>query len=107
MTNLSTVLEQLNRQRQQQPLAAVFLTTDVIHNDPDSPDPRELAAEMQDTPVYVVPIGNTRHVRDVILQSVLAPNIAMRNDDVVIQASLQAYECGNETCVVELRQNGR
>ena len=53
-----------------------------------------------------MPIGNTRHVRDVILQSVLAPNIAMRNDDVVIVASLQAYDCEGETCTVELMQDG-
>ena len=82
------------------------MTTDVIHNDLDSPDPRELAAQLQSTPVYVLPIGNTRQVRDVILQSVLAPNIAMRNDDVVIEASLQAYDCAGETCVVELMQDG-
>ncbi|MEO8498373.1 MAG: hypothetical protein ABI614_25200, partial [Planctomycetota bacterium] len=105
-TNLSAVLEQLTRDRQQQPLAAVFLTTDVIHNDLDGADPRELAAELRGTPIYVVPIGNTRHVRDIILQSVLAPTIAMRNDEVVIEASLQAYECAGETCTVELIQDG-
>ena len=104
-TNLSSALAQLNRDRQQ-PLAAVFLTTDVIHNAANSPDPREVAAQMKGTPVYVLPIGNTRHVRDVILHSVLAPNVAMRNDDVVIEASLQAYDCQGETCVVKLLQDG-
>lgn len=106
VTDLSAALEQIRRAKQQQPIAAVFLPTDVIHNSPDSPHPRDLAAELDGTPIYVVPIGNTKHVRDVILQSVLAPNIAMRNDDVVIEASLQAYDCEGETCTVELLQDG-
>ncbi len=105
-TDLAAVFEQLKRDRQQHPIAAVFVTTDVIHNQSDTPNPRDVALDLDGTPVYVVPIGNTRHVRDVILQSVLAPNIAMRNDDVVIEASLQAYDCGGETCRVELLQDG-
>ena len=106
VTDLSAALEQISRARQQQPIAAVIIPTDVIHNSRSSPHPRELAAELDGTPIYVVPIGNTRHVRDVILQSVLAPNIAMRNDDVVIEASLQAYDCEGEICTVELLQDG-
>lgn len=105
-TDLSAVLEQINRVKQQQPVAAVIIPTDAIHNKTDSPDPRELAADLDGTPIYIVPIGNTRHVRDVILQSVLAPNIAMRNDDVVVEASLQAYDCAGEICTVELMQGG-
>jgi hypothetical protein len=105
-TNLSAIFEQLGRSRRQHPLAAAFVSTDAIHNDLDSTDPRQLAADLQGTQVYVVPIGNTRHVRDVILQSVLAPNIAMRNDDVVIEAILQAHDCAGETCTVQLMQGG-
>ncbi|MBC8351693.1 MAG: hypothetical protein H8E66_06870 [Planctomycetes bacterium] len=106
VTDLSAVLEQISRARQQQPIAAVIIPTDVIHNSTNSPHPRELAAELDGTPIYIVPIGNTRHVRDIILQSVLAPNIAMRNDDMVIEASLQAYDCEGEICTVELLQDG-
>lgn len=105
-TNLSAALEQISRDRQQQPLAAAFISTDMIHNSTNSPNPRDLAAELNGVPIYIVPIGNTRHVRDVILQSVLAPNIAMRNDDVVIEASLQAFDCAGETCTVQLLQGG-
>lgn len=105
-TDLSAALEQVSRVKQQQRLAAVIMPTDVIHNKLGSPDPRELAADLDGTPIYVVPIGNTRHVRDVVLQSVLAPNIAMRNDDVVIEANVQAYDCEGQTCTVELLQDG-
>ncbi|MEO2019750.1 MAG: hypothetical protein ABGZ53_35910 [Fuerstiella sp.] len=66
-----------------------------------------VAAELTDIPVYVIPIGNTQHVRDVILQSVFAPAVAMRNDDIVIEATLQAHDCEGETCVVQLLQDGQ
>ena len=58
------------------------------------------------TPVYVIPIGNTQYVRDILVQSVFCPAVAMRNDDIVIEAVIQAYECEGETCVVQLLQDG-
>jgi len=104
-TDLAAVLEQINRDRQEHPVSAVFLLTDVAHNEAET-DPREAAATLIDVPVYVIPIGNTRHVRDVKLQSVYAPNVAMRNDDVVIEARVQAYDCEGEVCTVQLLQDG-
>ncbi|MCA9056936.1 MAG: VWA domain-containing protein [Planctomycetaceae bacterium] len=105
-TNIASVLEQIHRDRQEQPLAAVFVLTDAVHNTLDT-DPREAAAALKDTPIYVVPIGNTEHVRDVILQSVYAPAVAMRNDAVVIEARIQAYDCAGEICTVQLLQDGQ
>ncbi len=105
-TNVAAVLEELQRARAQQPLAAVIMTTDMIHNAAAGLQPRELAAALAGTPVYIVPIGNTQHVRDVVLQAVTAPHIAMRNDDVVIEATLQAFDCAGESCIVELLQAG-
>ena len=89
-TNITGVLEQLNLDRQDQPLAAVFVLSDVAHNQMDQTNPREVAATLSNTPVYVVPIGNTQYVRDVLLQSVYVPAVAMRNDDIVIEARVQA-----------------
>ncbi len=104
-TDLSSVLEQLNRDRQDQPVAAVFLIGDFAHNQKDS-HPQEVAATLKDLPVYVIPIGNTQHTRDVRLQSVFAPAVAMRNDDIVIEAHMQAYDCEGEVCIVQLIQDG-
>lgn len=101
-TDLSAVLEQLNRERVEQPLAAAFILTDVMHNRRGTVDPRVVAAEMKGTPVYVVPIGNTQHVRDIRIQSVFGPNVAMRNDNIVIEVTLQAHDCDGETCFVQL-----
>ena len=105
-TNITGLLEQLNLDRQDQPLAAVFVLSDVAHNQMDQTNPREVAATLTSTPVYVVPIGNTQHVRDVLLQSVYAPAVAMRNDDIVIEARVQAYDCEGEICIVKLLQDG-
>jgi len=105
-TDLSAVLEQLIRDRLEQPLAAAFIFTDVGHNRSTAVNPRDVAADLKGTPIYIVPIGNTQHVRDVILQSVFVPNVAMRNDDIVIEATLQAHDCEGESCFVQLMQDG-
>jgi hypothetical protein len=107
VTDVSTALENLNREQQGQPLAAIFLVTDMAHNRPGSRNPREVAAELGGVPVYVVPIGNTGHVRDIDLKSVLAPNVVMKDDDIVIEAHFQAYDCEGETCTVQLLQGGK
>ena len=106
-TDLSNVLATLQQEAAHQPLAAVFLLSDVAHNQPGEKHPRDVAATLTDTPVYVVPIGNTQHVRDVHLRSVFAPSVAMRNDDIVIEASLQAFHCEGEVCIVQLLQDGK
>lgn len=105
-TDVTGLLEQLNLDRQDQPLAAVVVLSDVAHNQTEQTNPREVAATLTDTPVYVVPIGNSQHVRDVVLQSVYAPAVAMRNDDIVIEARIQAYDCEGEICIVKLLQDG-
>jgi hypothetical protein len=105
-TDISAVLEQVNRQRQDQPLAAVLLFSDMAHNQPAARNPRDAAAALAGAPVHVVPIGNTQRVRDVLIQSVSAPPVVMRNDDIVIEVSVRAYKCGGETCVVQLLQEG-
>lgn len=105
-TSLSSVLQQLGRWQQQQPIAAAFLLTDVGHNDVTADNPRRIASTLDGVPVFVVPIGNPDHVRDVILQDVSSPSVAMRNDEIVIEASVQAYDCKGETVTVQLLRDG-
>ena len=45
-TNISSVLEQLSRDRRDQPLAAAFILTDVSHNKTGVANPREVAADL-------------------------------------------------------------
>ncbi|MEJ7595738.1 MAG: hypothetical protein WKF77_29865 [Planctomycetaceae bacterium] len=106
-TDISSVLEQLSRDRHDQPLAAAFILTDMSHNKAGVANPREVAADLGGTPVYVIPIGNTQYVRDILVQSVFCPAVAMRNDDIVIEAVIQAYDCEGETCLVQLLQDGK
>lgn len=103
-TDLSAPLQTLQREHADQPLAAVFVISDVAHNASTAENPRDVAAAFPETPIFVVPIGNTDHVRDVVLRSVYAPEVAMRNDDIVIEANIQAYNCSGETCWVQLFQ---
>ena len=104
-TNLSAVLEQLDRDRREQPLAAAILLTDASHNSTGAVNPRVAAEALKGMPVYVLPIGNTQFVRDVLIQSVFTPTVAMRNDDIVIEAVIQAHDCDGDDCVVQLLQD--
>ncbi len=104
-TNLSAVLEQLDRDRREQSLAAAILLTDASHNSAGAVNPRIAAEALKGMPVYVLPIGNTHYVRDVLIQSVFTPTVAMRNDDIVIEAVIQAHDCEGEQSVVQLWQD--
>ncbi|MBL8815296.1 MAG: hypothetical protein JNL58_04655 [Planctomyces sp.] len=106
-TDLTAVMEQLDRQRRETSLAAAIVLTDAAHNDSGSVNPRIAAASLKGVPVFIVPIGNTQYVRDVAIQSVYCPAVAMRNDSVVIEAVIQAHDCEGETCVVELIEDGQ
>ena len=104
-TNLSAVLEQLDRDRREQPIAAAILLTDASHNSTGAVNPRVAAEALKGMPVYVLPIGNTQYVRDVLIQSVYTPTVAMRNDDIVIEAVIQAHDCEGDNCVIQLLQD--
>lgn len=105
-TDLATALQQLQQQKQEQPLAAVFLITDAAHNQSGGPDPRQVAAQMDGTPVYVVLIGAAHRVRDVDLKAVGAPGVAMKGDEAVVEATVEAFQCQGESLRVELLRDG-
>jgi hypothetical protein len=106
VTDVTTALEQLRRIQQEQPLAATFLLTDAAHNRSDGRDPRAAAADLSGSPVYVVPIGNTQHVRDVDLKAISAPGVVMKDDEVVIEVTLQMFDCEGESVRVDLLRDG-
>ncbi|GAA4455488.1 hypothetical protein [Novipirellula rosea] len=107
VTDLSAGLRHVDRMRQDQPVAATFVLSDVAHNHASDRKPTEIATQMEGSPVYVVPIGNSSRLRDIDLISTSAPIVAMRNDAVVIEAHLEAYQCLGETCLVQLMQDGQ
>jgi len=106
-TDLTAALESLRKQQDEEPGAAAFILSDVAHNtSADGSTPQETAARLGGIPVYVVPVGSPEHRKDVILQSVSAPKVAMRNDDIIIEVNLQTYDCAAEVCTVKLLQEG-
>lgn len=105
-TDLSAALSHVDRLRQDQPVAATIVFSDVAHNDSEARSPTDIAAQFEGSPVYVVPVGNPSRRRDVDLVSISSPAVAMRNDDVVIEAQIEAYQCLGETCVVQLMSDG-
>ena len=99
-TQLGTALQQVALDQTAQALEAAILITDGGHN--AGRDPRELAASLSGTALHVVPIGNTKMQRDVILHHTYAPKAVIQNDTVVIDSIITAYDCANESVNVEL-----
>lgn len=106
-TNLSSVLGHLATQRANQPVRMAIIFSDGRHNDPAAAAPQELAAQLVDSPVYVVPIGNSDLHRDVLLHRVEAPAAIAQKDSAVIDVIVSAAECDGQTTAAVLRQDGR
>ena len=99
-TQLGTALQQLVLDNTAQPLTAAILITDGGHN--AGRDPRELAPSLAGTALHIVPIGNTKMERDVILHHTHAPKAVLQNDTVVIESGVTAYGCEKEALQIEL-----
>ncbi|MGV3486176.1 MAG: hypothetical protein ACO1RT_17290 [Planctomycetaceae bacterium] len=105
-TNLTAAFQHLDQMHRDQPIAATFVLSDVAHNDTEARKPADVATQLGSVPVYMVPIGNELRLRDIDLISVSAPTVAMRNDDVVMEAHLGIYQCQGERCTVQLLRDG-
>lgn len=105
-TDLTAALQHIDQMHRDQPIAATFVLSDVAHNAPAGRKPADVATQLGSVPVYMIPIGNELRLRDIDLLSVSAPTVAMRNDDVVIEAHLGIYQCAGETCTVQLLRGG-
>jgi hypothetical protein len=103
-TQIGAALQQVAIDSTTQPVQAAILITDGGHN--AGVDPRELAASLSGTTLHIVPIGNTKMQRDVILHHTHAPKAVLQNDHVVIDSIVTAYDCEKEQLQVELLDNG-
>lgn len=101
-TNLSALLERIGRDAGGEMIETVIVLTDGRHNDPLGRDPREAAASLGKLPIYFVPIGSSKALRDVILHHVNAPQAVAKNDSIVIDAIVSTYDCQGEELEVEL-----
>lgn len=99
-TDIGAALDQAEQDAGRQSVDAVVLVTDGGHN--TARDPREMAAALRGTPLFVVPIGSTVAPRDVILHHIQCPRAAFKNDTVVVDAMVTAYYCQGEQVQVEL-----
>ena len=103
VTQLGAALQQIALDSTAQPLEAAILITDGGQN--AGRDPRELAPSLAGTRLHIVPIGNTKMQRDIILHHTHAPKAVLQNDQVVLDAIVTAYDCEREKLQVELLDN--
>ncbi len=106
-TNLSAALDKLARDAATESTTMAILISDGMHNEPEGPHPQEVASQLTDLPVYVVPIGDVEPLRDVVLYRMSAPNAVVKDDSIVITAIVTAFECAGEEATVALRRDGK
>jgi hypothetical protein len=99
-TDLTAALERVVQDSAQHSLSAVVLITDGGHN--TGGNPLETAASLKGVPFYIVPIGNQHMPRDVILHHTHCPRTIFKNDTLVLDTMLTAYDCEGEDLHVEL-----
>ncbi len=99
-TDLGAALREIALINGAEPLAAAVLITDGGHN--TGRDPRETAPALANTVLHIVPIGNTKMERDVILHHTDAPKAVLQNDVVVVESVVTAFGCANEKLEVQL-----
>lgn len=106
-TNLSAVLEQLASERIGESTRLAVILSDGRHNDADAQPPQDIAAQLSGLPVYLVPIGNSQEVRDVLLHRVEAPSAVAENDEAIIDVIVTGFDCDGQSSAVVLRHEGK
>ncbi len=99
-TDLAATLSGIRDRAADGSIAAVLLFSDVAHTAATSLD---AALQPDDrVPVFVVPIGDPNRRRDVSIEAVMAPAVMMKDDQLVIEADVQAFGCRGETLTLRL-----
>jgi hypothetical protein len=109
-TNLSAVFDQLAAragQRAGHSTRLAVVLSDGRHNDAAAPPPQEVAAQLPDVPIYVVPIGNALMQRDVMLHRVEAPATVAQKDSAVVDVIVTGFDCEGQSTAAVLRHEGR
>jgi hypothetical protein len=107
VTNVSAILERLAGERAGQSTRLALVLSDGRHNDSSAQAPQEIAAQLGDLPIYVVPIGNTVQERDALLHRVEAPTAVSEKDSAVVDVIVTGFDCEGLASNVVLRHEGR
>ncbi|MEX2317873.1 MAG: carboxypeptidase-like regulatory domain-containing protein [Pirellulales bacterium] len=105
-TNLSAVLEQLAKERTGASTRMAVIWSDGRHNDAGAAPPQEIAASLVGLPLFIVPIGNSAPLRDVVLHRVEAPTVVAEKDTAVIDVIVTGFECDGDATDIVLRRAG-
>ncbi|MDZ4659934.1 MAG: hypothetical protein SH868_20345 [Bythopirellula sp.] len=106
-TNLSGVLEQLTKARTADATRLAVIYTDGRHTTLEGAAPQEVAAELNDLPVFVVPVGSAALVRDLVVHRVSAPSTVVERDSAVIEAIVTAFDSDGLQSEIVLRHEGK
>lgn len=106
-TNLTSVLTQISSERTSSATRLALVLTDGRHNTAAGPAPQEVATQLAGTNVYVVPIGSTVRIRDILLHRVEAPSTVAEKDSAMIDVIVSGFDCEGDATSIVLRHEGR
>lgn len=100
-TDISGALHDVKKEFEEKNLQAVVLLSDGSYTAGQNP---LYAAETMGVPVYVVGIGDSTEKKDILIQKVMANDIAYVESKVPIEVTLQSAGFQNETVDVTLKE---
>jgi hypothetical protein len=106
VTNVSAVLQRLSEQRAGNSIRLAMLFTDGCHNDIEARPPQEVASQLGNVPVFVVPVGASLRHRDLVLHRVEAPAVVAEKDSAVIDVIVTSFDCAGHKSAVVLKHHG-
>ncbi len=87
-TNISSSLDFISENYEDQNIGAVILSSDGIYNEGKNP----IYANFQlNAPIHVIPLGDTSSRRDILVKNIFHNRIVYLNDKFKIEADIQAY----------------
>ncbi len=87
-TNISSVLEYISENYEDQNVGSIILSSDGIYNEGKNP----LYADLQlSVPIHTIALGDTSRRRDILIKNILHNRIVYLNDRFRIESDIQAY----------------
>ena len=104
-TDMTAAIRQAVQDGASHNVQAVVLVTDGRHN--VASDPLKIASATSCPRMFVVPIGQSEPMRDVVLHHAKAPRAVFKNDLIVFEAMLDAYGFRGQSLDVQLLADGQ
>jgi hypothetical protein len=105
-TAIGDAIREVMTRKRGQPLAGIVLVTDGVNNSGSQPRDAAAAARQEGVPLYIYGVGITSP-RDIILQTVFAPDVTFVRDEVPVTVRVRGQGLNGESAELQLKLDDR